>query len=36
MYACKSGVKEIVEVLLEYKAPLDVTNDIGDTCIQMA
>mgnify|MGYP001597147003 CR=1 FL=1 len=36
MYACKSGNKEIVELLLKYKANPAVSNNIGDTCETMA
>ena len=36
MYACKNGSKDIVEILLNYKADIKATNDVGDNCLNMA
>jgi ankyrin repeat protein len=36
MFACKLGSKEVVELLLHYKADVKATNTLGDSCISMA
>lgn len=36
MYACKLGLKDAVELLLQYKADPTVTNNLGDTCVNLA
>ena len=36
MYACKIGNKELVELLLSYKADINVTNNLKDTCVSLA
>jgi ankyrin repeat protein len=36
MFACKVGSKEMVEMLLGFKADLKATNSLGDTCVSFA
>ena len=36
MYACKSGNKDAVELLLHYKADIKASNSLGDTCVNLA
>ncbi len=36
MYACKSGSKEAVELLLQYKADIKAINNLGDSCVNLA
>ena len=36
MYACKTGSKASVELLLQYKAEITAVNNLGDTCINLA
>ena len=36
MYSCKHGNKEIVELLLKYKADINIQTPLGDTCVTMA
>ena len=36
MYACKSGNKELVELLIANRADIKATNTVGDSCVSMA
>jgi len=36
MFACKLGSKEMVELLLQYKADIKATNKMKETCMSMA
>lgn len=36
MFACKIGSKEMVELLLSYKADIKATNSLGDSCVSFA
>jgi ankyrin repeat protein len=36
MFACKAGNKDVVELLLSYKADINATNNLKDTCFTMA
>jgi ankyrin repeat protein len=36
MFACKVGSKEMVELLLQYKADIKAVNNLGDTCVNLA
>jgi len=36
MFACKQGSKQMVELLLSYKADIKATNGLGDTCVSFA
>ncbi len=36
MFACKVGSKEMVELLLSFKADIKATNSLGDSCMSFA
>jgi len=36
MFACKVGSKEMVELLLSFKADIKATNSLGDSCMTFA
>jgi ankyrin repeat protein len=36
MFACKNGSKEIIELLLKYKADTSAQNSLGDSCVSIA